>query len=216
MDIEKELNKILSKEKIKCALIDRYAFASDAGFYYLLPKAVVQPSSIEDIIALFSFSTKNNIPLVFRTGGTSLSGQSITDGILIDLGRYWRKAVILDNGNAVCVQPGIIAANVNQQLKKYGKKIGPDPASINAAMMGGILSNNSSGMCCGVVHNSYHTLQSVKFVLPDGSMYDTALKSDYWRFQNESPTIFDTIVTLKQRLEKNTALIKKIRTKYLL
>lgn len=215
MDLEKELNKILSAEKVKTKLIDRYAFAPDAGFYYLLPKAVVQPSTEEEIKALFSFSKTNQIPLVFRAGGTSLSGQSITDGILVDISRYWRSTSVLDAaGESVKVQPGIIAANVNLQLKKFGKKIGPDPASINAAMMGGILSNNSSGMCCGVVHNSYHTLQSAKFILPNGKTYNTAIKLDYSRFEEESADIYQTIIELKNRLIAHPDLVNKIRLKY--
>ena len=72
-------------------------------------------------------------------------------------------------------------------LKKYGRKIGPDPASINAAMMGGILSNNSSGMCCGVIQNSYHTLSIMTFVLPNGMVFNTELPGDYKRFEEEAP-----------------------------
>ena len=117
---------------------------------------------------LFSFSQQYTISMVFRTQGTSLSGQSITDGILVNLSRYWRLFKVKSLVRLVRVQPGIIAAQVNHQLKRYGRKIGPDPASINAAMMGGILSNNLSGMCCGVQHNSYHTLQYIKFMLTTG------------------------------------------------
>ena len=114
----------------------------------------MQPVSEAEIILLFQFSKQNKIPLVFRTGGTSLSGQSITDGILVDLSQHWRKIKMEDEGNLVRVQPGITGAMVNVYLKKYQRKIGPDPSSISAAMMGGILSNNASGMCCGVKLNS--------------------------------------------------------------
>jgi len=208
------LKNILPPEKIKAALIDRYAFAPDASFYYLLPAAVVQPSEIDEIKSLFKFSQQNALPMVFRTGGTSLSGQSITDGILVDVSRYWRKCTIEKEGSLVRVQPGVIAASVNQQLKKYHRKIGPDPASINAAMMGGIISNNSSGMCCGVQHNSYHTLRFIKFMLPDGTRYNTENKDDYLRFQNESSLLFNTIIQLKNSLLSNEVLVSKIRQKY--
>src|SRR6201996_9602030 len=147
MDIGKRLKTILPEERIKARLIDVLSYASDAGFYRLVPKAVVQPVNEAEVIALFRFSVENNIPLVFRTGGTSLSGQSITDGILVDLSQYWDKVAIEDNGASVRVQPGITGAMVNANLKLYQTKIGPDPASINSAMIGGILSNNSSGMC---------------------------------------------------------------------
>ena len=214
MDIQEALLQILPAEKVKARITDRYSYASDASFYYLVPKAVVQPSSIDEIKALFRFSQDQNIPIVFRTGGTSLSGQSITDGILIDLSRYWQKATVLGEGNTVRVQPGIIGGQVNQLLKKYGRKIGPDPASINAAMMGGIISNNSSGMCCGVVDNTYHTLQSIAFMLPDGSFFDTSLQEDYNRFEKEQSHLYHELLALQKQLLNNTILVAKIRKKY--
>ncbi len=214
IDIAEELKKILPPEKIKSALIDLYAFAPDASFYYLLPKVIVQPSNVEEVRGLFVFSHQHHIPIVFRTGGTSLSGQSITDGILVDLSRFWRRCSIERDGALVRVQPGIIAAHVNHQLRKYQRKIGPDPASINAAMMGGILSNNSSGMCCGVQYNSYHTLQFIKFMLPDGTVYNTELQEDYKRFENECAALYNDLVQLKQRLVSNDILVSKIRQKY--
>ena len=174
------LQQILPSNKIKATLIDRYAFAGDAGFYYLLPQAIVQPDSLEEIKQLFLFAKQHTIPLTFRAAGTSLSGQSITDGILVDLSRNWKKVTPLEDGNFVKVQPAAIGAHVNHALKTHGKKIGPDPASISAAMMGGILSNNSSGMCCGVQHNSYHTLQSIHFILLNGNDYNTADAAAYY------------------------------------
>ncbi len=208
------VEKVLPAHQIKDSLLDRYAFAPDASFYYLLPKIVVQPATVEEIKGLFGIAKAYSIPIVFRTGGTSLSGQSITDGILVDLSKYWRKAVVESNGDFVRVQPGIIAAQVNHQLKKYQRKIGPDPASINAAMMGGILSNNSSGMCCGVKYNSYHTLEFIKFILPDGSRYNTENQGDYQRFETESAQLFQRLLQLQQQLLANTALVAKIKEKY--
>jgi D-lactate dehydrogenase len=212
--ISKQLEQILPHYKIKAKLIDRHAFAADAGFYYLLPQAVVQPDTIEEIKQLFKFANQNNIPLTFRAAGTSLSGQSITDGILVDLSRNWKKIEPLNNGELIKAQPAAIGAHVNHLLKKFQKKIGPDPASITAAMMGGILSNNSSGMCCGVQYNSYHTLQSVHFVLPNGSEYNTANKEDYQRFEKKDKKIADEILKFRNEALSNEALVQKIRTKY--
>ncbi len=214
MEIQEALLQILSAEKVKSRITDRYSYASDASFYYLIPQAVVQPSNLSEIKSLFELSHRLNIPIVFRTGGTSLSGQSITDGILVDLSRYWQNATVLENGAAVKVQPGMIGGDVNQLLKKWGRKIGPDPASINAAMMGGILSNNSSGMCCGVTGNAYHTLRSMAFMLTDGSYYDTAIEADYQRFEIEQTIIFQEIKKLQSQLLGNTDLVKRIRKKY--
>ena len=214
MNIQEALLEILPKEQIKASISDRYSYASGASFYYLVPAAVVQPANLEEIRALFQFSQSRKIPMVFRTGGTSLSGQAITDGILVDLSRYWQAAKVLDHGNAVQVQPGIIGAQVNQLLKKFGRKIGPDPASINAAMMGGILSNNSSGMCCGVVQNAYHTIKSMAFMLPDGSYFNSAEPSDYTRFEQEKTSIYQGILDLQSRLKNSNSLVENIRRKY--
>lgn len=209
------LEQVLPKERIKARLIDLIAYASDAGFYYLRPQAVVQPVSEEEIQQLFAFSHQHAIPLTFRTAGTSLSGQSITDGILVDLSQHWRGITIENEGAEVKVQPGITGAMVNAKLKPYRKKIGPDPSSINSAMMGGILSNNSSGMCCGVHLNSYHTTKHIRFILPDGKIFSTALKPDYERFEKECTDIFNAIATYRQRILESRVLYSRIRQKYL-
>jgi len=138
MEISENLKKIIEPERVRDSYIDRVSFASDAGFYYLVPEAVVHPNSEKEIQELFSFSQNHKIPLVFRAGGTSLSGQSITDGILVEIGRFWKKISVEKEANLVRVQPGITGLMTNLHLKKYNKKIGPDPSSINAAMMGGI------------------------------------------------------------------------------
>jgi D-lactate dehydrogenase len=217
----------MTKEKIQQALaaqfpanrlktrpIDLYAYSSDASFYTLVPKAVVFPVNIEEVQFLFKLAKQYQTSLTFRTGGTSLSGQSVTEGILVDLSRNWPLIQAELQGNAVRVQPGITGSRVNHFLKQYKKKIGPDPASINAAMMGGILSNNSSGMCCGVVNNSYHTLKHIKFVLPNGEVFDTENKDDYKRFETTQPVLAAGIGKLAQQIKDNPALTTKIRDKY--
>ncbi|MCC6288173.1 MAG: FAD-binding oxidoreductase [Chitinophagaceae bacterium] len=209
------LEQILPKERIKARLIDLVAYASDAGFYYLRPQAVVQPVSEEEVQKLFAFSHQHKIPLTFRAAGTSLSGQSITDGILVDLSQHWRGMAIENKGAEVKVQPGITGAMVNAKLKSFRKKIGPDPSSINSAMMGGILSNNSSGMCCGVHLNSYHTTKFIRFILPAGKIFSTAVESDYERFEKECADIFNAICAYRQRILENAELYNRIRQKYL-
>jgi D-lactate dehydrogenase len=212
--LENRLLAILPRERIKARLIDRYAYASDASHFYLIPKAIVQPVSIEEIQKVFEFSHREKINITFRAGGTSLSGQGVTDGILVDLSNYWRKVVPENNGETVRVEPAVIGANVNYALRKYGRKIGPDPASINAAMMGGILSNNSSGMCCGVVQNSYHTLKSMTFVLPNGMIFNSELPADYTRFEKEAFEIAQELRSLRKEILDNQHLVDRIRKKY--
>ncbi|MBE7174346.1 MAG: FAD-binding oxidoreductase [Williamsia sp.] len=214
MSIEQALGAILPPSRIRTRYIDLVSFASDAGFYHLVPKAVVQVISEEEVIALFHFSHLHKIPLVFRTGGTSLSGQSITDGILVDLSQYWNRIRVEEEGNAVRVQPGITGAMVNAYLKRWRRKIGPDPSSINSAMIGGIVSNNSSGMCCGVILNSYHTVRHIRFVLPDGKTYSTENQQDYQRFGEECRELCLTIEELRELIRQDEALYSKIRKKY--
>jgi D-lactate dehydrogenase len=214
MSLGTDLRLILSPEKVKDKYIDLVSYASDAGFYYLVPKAVVQPSTESEVTRLLAYSQKNNMPLVFRGGGTSLSGQSITDGILVDLGKSWNKVSVENDSDTVRVQPGITGSMVNAHLRKFQRKIGPDPSSINAAMMGGILSNNASGMCCGVAQNSYHTVKFIKFILPDGKAYSTEQEEDYGRFEKESSELFEEIVALKKQIASNESLQTKIREKY--
>ncbi|QEC52667.1 FAD-binding and (Fe-S)-binding domain-containing protein [Anseongella ginsenosidimutans] len=208
------LEAILPRQRIKARLIDLAAYAPDAGFYYLLPKAVVQPVSEEEIIALFNFSQKQHIPLTFRTGGTSLSGQAISGGILVDLSMYWNRLDVEAGGTRIRVQPGVIGAMANARLRQYRRKIGPDPASINSAMMGGILSNNASGMCCGVSRNSYHTTRYIRFILPNGKRYSTENKEDYMRFRDECPEIYDCLLALREQISSRPDLHELIRKKY--
>ena len=209
-----EIQKILPAPRVLAQLIDRLSYASDAGFYQLVPQVVVQPQTLEEVQQLLAVCKAHQTPAVFRAGGTSLSGQSITDGVLIDIGRHWSQAQVLQEGRLVQVQPGITGAMVNALLKKYGRKIGPDPASINAAMMGGIISNNASGMCCGVANNAYHTLHSIQFVLASGQAYHTAVPADYERFKSEQPHLYQTLLTLRAQLHAQPHLCQRIRHKY--
>ncbi|MFD2865175.1 FAD-binding and (Fe-S)-binding domain-containing protein [Mucilaginibacter antarcticus] len=208
------LQSILPADRVKTELIDVVASASDAGFYYLRPRAVVLPVNEDEVVKLFAFSKQHRIPLVFRTAGTSLSGQSVTDGILVDLSQHWSKVVVEQNGEQVRVRPGAIGNVVNTYLKKYQRKIGPDPASINSAMMGGIISNNASGMCCGVSKNSYHTVKYIRFILTDGKTYNTEIPTDYIRFKHESGQLYETLNNLRDQIVSNPEVYDRIRRKY--
>jgi D-lactate dehydrogenase len=210
----KGLSEIIPLDRIRTKYIDLVSFASDAGFYHLVPQAVVQPINEQEIIGLFKFSQAQRIPLVFRAGGTSLSGQSITDGILVDLSQHWSNVSVENNGLQVRVQPGITGAMVNSFLKKHQRKIGPDPSSISAAMMGGILSNNASGMCCGVALNSYHTTRFIRFILPNGKVFSTENMEDYTRFEIECPAICIELNSIRQQIFADSELFEKIRMKY--
>src|SRR5580698_3999016 len=212
--IRRLLREVIDPERVLIRPIERIAFASDASFYRLIPRAVIQTRTAEEIKHLFRFSHQHRIPLVFRAGGTSLSGQAITDGILVDIGRYWRSVRVEQNGKTIRVQPGLIGQQANNALRLYGRKIGPDPASIASCRMGGILANNSSGMCCGVVQNAYHTLSSLTFILPSGTQIDTADANADTIFRILEPQLCKTLLHLKSQIEADPALASRIRKKY--
>lgn len=174
----------------------------------------MRPNSIEEIQALFHWSILHQIPLCFRAAGTSLSGQAVTNGVIVDISRDWNECEVLENGKKVRVQPGIIGGKVNQQLKKFGTKLGPDPASINACMTGGIIANNSSGMCCGVKYNSYHTIDSIAYILPNGVYIDTAEPTANQQLEREAPEVYDGILALRRFILDDEVLTQKIRAKY--
>jgi D-lactate dehydrogenase len=149
-----QLREYIPAERLVSDLSRRLAVSGDASFYHKLPKLAVYVASREEMQQLLRLANDHAISLTFRAAGTSLSGQAITDSVLVMLTRDWQALNILDNGRKVNVQPGVIGAEVNRQLAPYGYKIGPDPASINSCHIGGIAANNASGMCCGVKHNS--------------------------------------------------------------
>ena len=194
--------------------VDRIAFASDASFYRLVPRAVVLAASVEEVRALFAASREQRVPLTFRAAGSSLSGQAITDGLLVEAARHWRGVTVEDEGRLVRAQPGAIGGMVNAVLRRHGTKIGPDPASLNTCTIGGIVSNNSSGMCCGVTQNAYHTLASMTFVLPSGTVIDTGLPDADAQLREKEPRLWAGLTGLQARVRGNDALVARIRRKY--
>jgi len=212
--LREELGRIVAPSRVLTRPIELIAFASDASFYRLIPKAVVLAQGIAEIQALFRFSHQQRIPITFRTAGTSLSGQAVTDGILVEVARHWKGLAIEDDGRRVRVQPGVIGGYVNTVLRPYGVKIGPDPASISTCMIGGILSNNSSGMCCGVSQNAYHTIDSLTFTLPSGTVIDTANVRADEEFRAREPRLAEGLLGLKRQIESNPVLYQRIRAKY--
>ena len=220
MDLQTQLSQVLPSTRVHTRLIDRIAYANDASYFRLVPQAVVQPNSVGEIQSLFQFTQRSKIPMTFRAAGTSLSGQAVTDGILVDLSKHWGKYSVENNGHLIRFQPGIVGGFINNVLKTYHRRIGPDPASIDACMMGGILANNSSGMCCGIVENAYRTIHSMTFILPNGFVLDTADPKAAQIFENEQPHIARGLLELKRRIINSSAeykgekLAEKIQRRY--
>ena len=204
---------ILSPEFYSTRLIDRLAYAHDASLYRVVPEAVVRPANENDIKSLIRFGNETQTPITFRTAGTSLSGQAVGPGVIAETVRDWKKWGIIDNGKAIRLQPGVIGGQTNLFLSNYNRKIGPDPASINSCMIGGIIANNSSGMVCGVKNNAYHTLRSIRFITTDGQTYDTGQSADYDRFIVEQKALAVGLEECKRQVERPD-LKSKIREKY--
>ncbi len=200
MDLHTRLTQIIHPSRILTSYLHRIAYANDASYFRLVPQAVVQPNSNGEIQSLFRFTQQNKFPMTFRAAGTSLSGQAVTDGILVDISKHWGNYNMEDGSNLIRFQPGIVGGFINNVLKPYGRRIGPDPASIDACMMGGILANNSSGMCCGVIENSYHTIHSMTIVFPNGFVLNTADPNANQTFENEQPYIAKGLLEFKRRI----------------
>ncbi|MEA1030616.1 FAD-binding and (Fe-S)-binding domain-containing protein [Pseudomonas sp. N-137] len=190
------------------------AFGTDASFYRLIPKLVVRVESEDEVVALLQLAQRDQVPVTFRAAGTSLSGQAISDSVLIVLGDNWNAREIRGEGMQIRLQPGVIGAQANAWLAPFGRKIGPDPASINACKIGGIVANNASGMCCGTAQNTYHTLAGIRLVLADGTRLDTEDETSVAAFRTSHGELLERLATLGRETRANTELAARIRHKY--
>jgi len=190
------------------------AFGNDASFYRLIPKIVIKAETESEVSEILKAADACDVPITFRAAGTSLSGQAVTDSVLVIAGDSWKSYEILDGGDKIKLQPGIIGGQANRYLLPLRRKIGPDPASINAAMIGGIAANNASGMCCGTAQNSYNTLATIRVVFQDGTILDTADADSRRSFQKTHSEMLDSLAAMGQRVRENTALAERIRHKF--
>ncbi len=190
------------------------AFGTDASFYRLIPKLVIRVESEDEVVALLQLAQRDKVPVTFRAAGTSLSGQAISDSVLIVLGDNWNAREIRGQGTQIRLQPGVIGAQANAWLAPFGRKIGPDPASINACKIGGIVANNASGMCCGTAQNTYHTLAGIRLVLADGTRLDSEDPASVAAFRSSHGDLLERLATLGRETRANTELAARIRHKY--
>lgn len=190
------------------------AFGTDASFYRLIPQLVIRVESEDEVVALLKLAQRDHVPVTFRAAGTSLSGQAISDSVLIVLGDNWNAREIRGQGTQIRLQPGVIGAQANAWLAPFGRKIGPDPASINACKIGGIVANNASGMCCGTAQNTYHTLAGIRLVLADGTRLDTEDATSVAAFHASHGELLERLATLGRETRANAELAARIRHKY--
>lgn len=190
------------------------AYGTDASFYRLNPKLVVDVVDEKEVLRCLWLAHQFATAVTFRAAGTSLSGQAITDSVLIRLGWGWRDYSISVDARQIRLQPGVIGGDANRYLAKYQRKIGPDPASINAAKIGGIAANNASGMCCGTAQNSYQTLHSMRVILANGSLLDTGDSASREAFKKSEAVLLEQLDKLAASARENTALAERIRHKF--
>lgn len=187
----------------------RFSFGTDASFYRLVPKLVVKISDENQLAQLFGLAQQFNVPLTLRVAGTSLSGQAVTDSVLVLLRAHWNQIKILEAGNKITLQPGVIGADANKALSPLNRKIGPDQASINTCKIGGIVANNASGMCCGTAHNSYNTLAGIRIMFADGSVLDTRDPTNVACFRLTHQHLLAELETLGNLTKKTFNWLKK-------
>lgn len=190
------------------------AWGTDAGFYRLLPKIVVRSKSEDEVRRLVAAASRLGLPVTFRAAGTSLSGQSVTDSILIVAGKHWEHYSISDDGSCATFGPGVIGKRACELLAPYGRTFGPDPASKNSSMVGGIVMNNASGMSCGVHANSDRVLKSIRIILADGTLLDTADKDSRIAFAGSHAGLIDEIAAIRDEIRADAELTERIEFKY--
>ncbi|MEU7516445.1 FAD-binding and (Fe-S)-binding domain-containing protein [Streptomyces sp. NPDC042898] len=212
--LREELAELLGPEKVLSDLSDLVRYASDASPYRFVPRVVVVAEDIDDISAVLSYAHGKGREVVFRAAGTSLNGQAQGEDILVDVRRHWVGVEVLDGGARARIRPGTTVVRANAALAPHGRVLGPDPASAIACTLGGVVANNASGMTAGTTRNSYRTLASLTFVLPSGTVVDTADPAADEELARAEPRLCAGLLALKAEIEADAELTARIRAKY--
>ncbi len=212
--LRSELVGRLGGDRVLTRAIDLVSYASDASPYRLFPKAVVMARSPGEIADVFAYARGAGPPVTLRAGGTSLSGQAQGEGIIVDVRRHWRGVTVEDDGARVRVKPGTLLGHVNRVLARHGRKLGPDPASTEIACVGGVIANNSGGMRCGTVHDSYSTVRELTFVLPSGTVIDTGSPGAESEFAAAEPALARGLSGIRDEIRSDGELSERIRRKF--
>lgn len=212
--IAARLKRIIAPSRIMTDPLMTFAYSGDASQYRLVPAVVVIINTEDEVRAVIAAARAEKLPLTFRAAGTSLSGQAITDGLLAVLGDGWKKLEVHEGGERVTLGPAVIVAQANRALKVFNRKLGPDPASQATCKIGGVVNNNSSGMCCGVAYNTYHTLQRLRVMLTDGTVLDSGDPASVAAFRQSHAPLLEALHALHHEVMADAALVELIRHKY--
>ena len=213
-DFLAEIKKFVPSDRIYTDELRTLGWGTDASFYRQIPKVVVRSEGEEQMAKIIRACNQFHLPFTFRAAGTSLSGQSVSDSVLIVAGKHWERYEIGPDQETIRLQPGIVGARVNELLKPYGRVFPPDPASIGSAMVGGIVINNASGMNCGVHANSDRMMVSARLILTDGTVVDTGDEKSKELFRKSHPEFIKKIEDLRDRVRADQELADRIRLKY--
>lgn len=209
-----ELKKSVPSERVHIDDLTLSVYSRAADFFEYRPMAVVKARTEDEVKAVLPTANEYGVPVTFRAAGTSLAGQCLGTGIICDISGGFQEIEVRDNGNLVWCQPGPTGEMVDRILQPYGRRIGPDPGSLTSARMGGIVANNASGMSAGVKFNCYHMLHSMRVILLDGNVYDSAVEDDHVRFESEQQHLAAGLLKLRRELLQDDALVEKIKKKF--
>ena len=209
-----DIVRFVPRKRIYTDELRRLAWGTDAGFYRLIPQIIIRSDNEQEVAELLKAADRHGLPVTFRAAGTSLSGQAISDSILIVAGKHWEQYSISPNHEQITLQPGIIGQRVNEILAPFGRKFAPDPASVKSAMVGGIVMNNASGMNCGTHANSDKMLLSARIVLADGTVLDTEDAKSKQEFLLHRPEFVERICQLRDHIRQDKELTDRILYKY--
>ena len=212
--LRSELTELLGAERVLARASDLIRYASDASPYRYLPKAVVIAHDVDDVAAVLAYGRRTGTPVTLRAGGTSLNGQAQGDGILVDVRRHWAGVTIVDEGRRARVRPGTVLGHANRVLAPHGRKLGPDPASTDAATVGGVIANNSGGMRCGVERDSYSTVRAITLVLASGTVIDTEAADAGPLFAEREPELAAGLAEIRDELRADDELSARVRRKF--
>ncbi|MBA0052447.1 FAD-binding oxidoreductase [Streptomyces sp. AJS327] len=213
--LREDLEGLLGPDKVLSHLSDLVRYASDASPYRFLPRVVVLAENRADVAAVLAYARANGREVVFRAAGTSLNGQAQGEDILVDVRRHWAGVEVLDeDGGRARIGPGTTVVRANAALARYGRLLGPDPASAIACTVGGVVANNASGMTAGTTRNSYRTVRSLTVVLPSGTVVDTGSPTADEELARAEPELCAGLLALKAEIEADPELVTRIRAKY--
>lgn len=210
----REAEAVIPQERIFTDELRRLAWGTDASFYRLIPRIVIKVVNEREVSSLLEMANRYFLPVTFRAAGTSLSGQSISDSILIIAGKEWNEYSISPDHEEITLQPGITGQRVNELLDPYGRKFSPDPASVKSAMVGGIVMNNASGMNCGTHANSDKVLVSARIILTDGTILDTGDERSRAAFESTHAPLLHRLWAVREKIHLEDEIYERIQRKY--